>query len=229
MKYLSIDCETTGINAENDQLISIGIIIEDTNNPLSFDEIPKFHCIIKRDRLNGNVFALNLNRELISNLNKYNLANRTEQETLEQTLGVTFLDEGDVTKSIYRFLYDNNYIDKPCTDGWSHALVGEYFEIHKGKSYPVLTKSNTPINILCAGKNFGTFDKIFLEKLPRWNEIFRIHRRMIDPVMLYVDWTKDNVLPNLPECKKRAGFDNSISHDALEDAWDVIQILRKKY
>ncbi len=51
MKYLSIDIETTGLDPLKDQLLSFGAIIEDTENPLPFDEIPKFHAAIKRNRI----------------------------------------------------------------------------------------------------------------------------------------------------------------------------------
>ena len=47
MKYLSLHTETTGLDRDLDQVIEIGAIIEDTNNPLPFDEIPKFHAIVK--------------------------------------------------------------------------------------------------------------------------------------------------------------------------------------
>ena len=67
MKYLSIDIETTGLDPLKDQLLSFGAIIEDTENPLPFDEIPKFHAAIKRNRIEGDLFAINMNKELIEN------------------------------------------------------------------------------------------------------------------------------------------------------------------
>lgn len=81
-----------------------------------------------------------------------------------------------------------------------------------------------------AGKNFGTFDKLFLDKVQGWKDAININRRIIDPTVLFVDWNSDKSLPSLDECKKRAGLGNPIvSHEALSDAWDIIQILRTKY
>jgi hypothetical protein len=44
-----------------------------------------------------------------------------------------------------------------------------------------------------------------------------------------VDWNNDKSLPNLTTCKERAGIEGVVTHDALEDAWDVIEVLRKFY
>ena len=85
------------------------------------------------------------------------------------------------------------------------------------------------VHITCAGKNFGTFDKLFLEKLPRWKQVFRIRQRILDPSVLFVDWKNDESLPSLTVCKDRAGLHGLVTHDALEDAWDVVEVLRKFY
>ncbi len=78
-------------------------------------------------------------------------------------------------------------------------------------------------------ENFATFDKHFLEKLPRWKQVIRIKQRILDPAILYVDWKNDSSLPSLGECKERAKIDGIVTHNALEDAWDVIELPRKKY
>ena len=68
MKYISIDIETTGLDPENNDILSIGAIVEDSNNPLPFDQCPKFHVAIIREQLTGSPFALNLNKELIESI-----------------------------------------------------------------------------------------------------------------------------------------------------------------
>ena len=83
--------------------------------------------------------------------------------------------------------------------------------------------------ITAAGKNFGTFDKLFLEQIPEWNQYVKFISRIIDPSILFVDWKTDNQLPSLTECKERANVPGVVTHNALEDAWDVIQTLRTKY
>jgi hypothetical protein len=86
-----------------------------------------------------------------------------------------------------------------------------------------------PVTITVAGKNFASFDKLFLERLPRWKQAIRIKQRILDPAILYVDWKTDSDVPNLLKCKERAGINGTVTHNALEDAWDVIEVLRKKY
>ena len=44
-----------------------------------------------------------------------------------------------------------------------------------------------------------------------------------------MDWKQDTEVPNLNKCKERAGIQGLVTHNALEDAWDVIEVLRKKY
>lgn len=87
-----------------------------------------------------------------------------------------------------------------------------------------------PLNL--AGKNIATFDLKFLER-NWWNldqhghPMFEYYSRILDPAILCVDWGKDDKLPSLHQCKERCGIKGEVSHHALSDAWDVIQILRK--
>ena len=203
MKYLSIDVETTGIDPEFNQILSVGIIIEDSANPLPFEELPKFHCAIKYDEVYGSLFALNMNKELISSINSYMIAKtQTERDKIENETGMIFLHKNEVVNEISKFVTSNGFT----------------LDMNYGKIY-----------LTCAGKNFGTFDKRFLEKLPYWKDVFGIHSRTLDPGILYIDWINDTVAPSMNECKVRAELPGDVTHNALEDAWDVVQLLRKKY
>lgn len=199
MKYISLDIETTGLNSENCQILSVGAVFEDTNNPLSFREIPKFHAIILSDRIEGEPFALNMNRELISLIVQYQTSNDMKKAELSGEHGL--------------FLTRDNFAGQFL-----------YFLTLCGYEY-----NNTPIKLNIAGKNFGTFDKLFLDKMPRWKQYFKINQRILDPAILFVDFKEDAELPNLDKCKERAGIDGKVSHNALEDAWDVVVTLRTKY
>lgn len=79
--------------------------------------------------------------------------------------------------------------------------------------------------ITVAGKNVAGFDLPFLPAIFRRN--FR--HKVLDPGTLFVDWKIDDQVPNFDICKKRAGIDGEVKHDALEDARDVIRLLRKGY
>jgi hypothetical protein len=207
MKYISIDIETTGLDPEFCNVLSIGAIIEDSANPLPYEECPKFHAAILRHELYGSPRAITMNAELIADIGSYmEPKTETTRAELEANTGMTFWYPENVVAAFYRFLYENG--------------IAETSEI---------ASSMKPVTITCAGKNFSTFDKLFLERLPRWKQAIRIKQRVLDPAILYVDWKEDEDVPNLNKCKERAGIKGLVTHNALEDAWDVIEVLRKKY
>jgi DNA polymerase III epsilon subunit-like protein len=224
MKYISIDIETTGLDPENDQILSIAAIIEDSNNPLPFQDIPKIHIAIKSEKISGSMFAINMNRELIKKIVHYQTAtDQDEKNDMVQITGIQFLDESEVVEALYHFCYRNGLVEL------DPEYLSKTSKVVNGVRYPMLTSSMPKVTINCAGKNFATFDKLFIERLPRWKQVFRIRQRVLDPSLLFVDWKNDEATPSLFECKKRAGIKGIVTHDALEDAWDVIELLRKKY
>jgi oligoribonuclease (3'-5' exoribonuclease) len=81
--------------------------------------------------------------------------------------------------------------------------------------------------IILAGKNMGSFDFQFLkEELPA-AFLKRFGYRYIDPGSVFIDWSKGP--ESLPAIKGRFGMEEECSHDALEDARDVVRVLRKSY
>lgn len=225
MRYLSIDIETTGLNPETDQVLSVGLIIEDTEKKLPFREIPKLHLAILRDRISGSPYAINMNAKLINTINNYQCA-RTDEERLDITTisRMQFVKEEDVAEAIYQFLYINDFRNETSTN-----FIEQRVKLVNGVLVPVINMKTRPFTVTVAGKNFGTFDKPFLERLPNWNKLIRIPSRVIDPAVLFVDWANDKSLPNLSQCKVRAGLSETVTHNAVEDAWDVIELLRKHY
>jgi hypothetical protein len=226
MKFISIDTETTGLNPETCQLLSFGAIIEDTEKKLPFDQIPKFHCAIlrgERDILQGELFALNMNKNLIESITQYSIAKTQEEKNdLVQMTGMHFLKEDEVVKAFFHFLIDHGAI-APEHD------YSKTVEIINGKTYPILGTKMKPFHLNIAGKNFHAGDQAYIERLPRWKQVFRIRNRHIDPSVLFVDWKNDESMPGLGVCKERAKIEGIVTHDALEDAWDVVQLLRTQY
>lgn len=224
MKYISIDIETTGLDPEFNQILSIGAVIEDTLNPLPFEELPKFHAVIKRESVYGSIFALNLNRDLIQAMKDYSEARTTElKEEIEESFGAKFYEEGEVVEALFQFCYRNGLVELDPN------YINNTRKMVDGISYPVLTSNMPKVYLNCAGKNFAGFDKKFLEKLPRWKQVFSIRSRVLDPGILFVDWLNDESIPSLDECKKRAGIDGVVTHNAVEDAMDVVMLLRQCY
>jgi hypothetical protein len=213
MKYVSIDIETTGINREKCQILSIGAVIEDTNNPLPIEDLPKFHAaIIGREGLYGEPFALNMNKDLIETIVQYQTeSDQDEKNDIVNMTGMQFLKEENIVIEFYNWLAKNGMIDG----------VTE-FTFNRG-----LPTKKVYLNV--AGKNFATFDKVFLEQLPRWKQLIDVRNRILDPAILFVDWKNDESLPGLGKCKDRAGIKGIVTHNALEDAIDVVEILRKVY
>ncbi len=223
MKFASIDIETTGIDNERSQTLSIGIVLEDCNDIKPINELPKLEIAIIHERIEGEIFALNMNRDLISDILRYKLAKTDEErKQIEAETGREYLNEEDVVKRIFQFMYDHNAIEGDYT-------FGDMREIVRGKTYPALTSKMKPWYFNAAGKNFASFDQKFLERLPRWKQVFKIRGRVLDPAILFVDWANDDAAPGLSLCKERAGLSSVVTHNAIEDALDVVMLLRKQY
>jgi oligoribonuclease len=228
MKYVSIDIETTGLDPEKCEILSIGAVIEDTNNPLPLDQLPSFHVAIKRENITGSMFAINMNKDLIETIVNYQTAkgDKAKQEIVENSF-MRFLHEDEVAIEFYYFLYKNSLMDdkgnQPIINGQvtHHSIYG---------TVPSINQRVIPSgHINVAGKNFGTFDKVFLQKLPRWKQLIKMRNRILDPAILFVDWKSDDALPGLTLCKERSNVEGIVTHNALEDAIDVVAVLRTKY
>ena len=218
MKYVSIDIETSGLDRENDQVLEIGAIIEDTDKQLDFNEIPKYKAIINHDRISGSPYALHLNAriiEILVNIPKFKIGNDGDKFGIEKTTYIrehNIIQPQDFALSFHTFLTSNGYKEN----------------------------DNGQVKIITAGKNFASFDKPFLDRLL---ELYRVPyanfdygipyidfgHRTIDPANLYIDFENDADIPSLGICLKRAGIDDEVTHNALLDAWDVVRVMRKIY
>ena len=223
MIYVSIDIETSGLDHEKNCVLSIGAIIEDTEKKLPFEECPKFNSIILQREIVGSPRAITMNKDIIGMIGEYLEGDDETRQNLQTHSDYTFYEKEDVIKEFYWWLDEN---------GFGHGLInnsGGYAEFKNGKHRPAMNNATKPITLNVAGKNFGTFDKLFLQQLPWWQKLIRTRQRVLDPAILCVDWKNDKSLPSLTQCKERKNIEGIVTHNALEDAWDVIQILRKFY
>jgi len=227
MIYVSIDIETTGLDPLSNNVLSIGAIIEDTTKKLPFEECPKFNAIVLNKQLQGSPRAITMNQGIISLMGLYLEANKEDRDKLirmedAQPYGYKFYEEDEVVKEFYIWLDAN---------GLGHGLTnsGGYAEVVDGVTRPMINGATKSITLNVAGKNFGTFDKLFLQELPWWQKLIKTRQRVLDPAILCVDWENDTSLPSLTICKERMDIEGIVTHNALEDAWDVIEILRKFY
>lgn len=66
MKFVSIDVETAGLNPEMHCLLSVGMVIGDTELPLDKQpEYPPLHLFIEHKLVCGDPYALHLNRDIL--------------------------------------------------------------------------------------------------------------------------------------------------------------------
>lgn len=203
MEYLSLDIETTGLDREQDQVLEIGAIIENTHNILPFDEMPKFHAIIKHDRYSGGAYAINLNQRIFKILaDRVVIYDNDEKVRYDTKYNIVSVD--NVVRSFYNW----------CTQNLQN----------KPKN------GQTPVTSVVAGKNFASFDGPFLNNIPEWTKYFRFAHRTLDPATLFTDFMLDQKPPSLEKCLERAGIEDTVvTHDAVQDAWQVIEVLRTKY
>lgn len=223
MIYTSIDIETSGLDSDMNSILSIGAIIEDTSKKLPFEECPKFNAIVLQRNIQGSPRAITMNRNIISLMSDYLDGDDELKQNMDTHSEYLFLEEEEVVKEFYRFLCANGVGDNSIMNS------GGYGEFRNGQWNVAFNNGTKPIHLNVAGKNFGTFDKLFLEELPWWKKLIRVRQRILDPGILFVDWENDETLPNLTKCKERSNINGIVTHNALEDAWDVIQILRTKY
>ena len=219
MKYVVIDIETGGIpgrdgNVEDLPILEFGAIIEDTNNPLAWDDIPKFNKIIRHEQYRGGAFAINLNARIFEILAKRETFKRNEREEYDSHHGIIELK--DLSQEFFKFLVP--HLGK-FKEGDDFDAVLHNSDIYK----------QAPLTITPAGKNFDAFDRKFIELIPKWDSYIRLRHRTIDPTTPYIDWLNDETPPGLGECLQRAGIIKQITHCAVEDAFDTLQVLRKEY
>jgi len=225
MIYCSIDIETSGLDEEKNCILSIGAIIEDTEKQLPFDEIPKFNAVVLQREISGAPRALTMNKDLIKLMGEYIEGKPETKLLLEENSGFIFCEPYDVVEKLFHFMFEYGCGYNLYEAGMDRTVMRNI----RGVSLPIIGSKTKPITFNAAGKNFGTFDKRFLEKLPRWQQLFRVRQRILDPAILFCDFKNDEFLPSLTVCKERAQVKGIVTHNALEDAWDVITLLRTKY
>ena len=222
MKFCVIDLETTGIpgkdgTLEELQIIEFGAVIEDTNNILPMDDLPQYNRIIRHEQYTGGAFAINMNArifDILAGREKFKRGSDSQKD-YDKHHGIIGIK--DLAKDFFDFL--SPYFAKPV-----EAL--DEFE----KVLANVTKYNqAPFTITPAGKNFDSFDRKFIDLIPKWGSYVNLRHRTIDPTSMYVDWKNDDAPPGLGDCLQRAGVPKIITHKAVEDCLDTLLVIRKEY
>lgn len=212
MKYISIDIETTGIDNQKNQLIQFAAVIDDTVTPKPLSELPKISCYVAHPNYNisSSLAAKEDTFRTLATIKKISEFQHSKELStpvyggagMKNENGDIFTTPNELGRLIARWLDESNY---PKND--------------YGKFY-----------IKPAGKNVSSFDIPFVKNtISDWFHHFSFSSRCLDPAILYFDHLRDEDLPDLSECKRRAGVESYVSHDALDDAIDVINLLRNHF
>lgn len=187
MKYLSLDIETTGLIKGKHDILSVGMIVVNTDKvgkKPKLKELPHLYIAIEHEEICGNLYALNMNKDLIEGIVKGHVE------------GAKLLDVVEAGNTIVDFL-----------------------DTHFGDS-----------KITVIGKNAAAFDIPFIESR-FWMTLGgkRFRHRVLDVGSMYYDPNVLDEVPNLKQCKELAGIDGIVTHNALEDAFDVVLLERLKF
>lgn len=235
MKYVSIDTETTGVDYTKNQILSIGAVIEDTNNQIEIDQLPKLEMVIDLDHIIGHPTALSMNSQLLKTISKCQSLTVGEKFHYEKEIGKKIVKPHEAAPYFFYWLLKNGFESNITVDDLQHqiqpfaALLPNYTIELIEENKELINSDIKKINVIAAGKNFSAFDKQFLNQLPLFNELISIKSRAIDPGTMFIDWENDERPPGLSECKRRAGIKNTeLTHNAVDDAIDVIRCIRYK-
>ena len=192
MKYAAIDIETTGLDRENDQVLQVAIVLEDTSKPdITISDLPTFEGLICHERLSGAPFALNMNREIVA---------------LLATATPGLVDFRDRRVEVYA-----NLSMALCT-------AVEWLDLEHGNDGALGW-----MRFVAAGKNVAGFDLPFLGS----DFQAHFHHRVIDVGSVALGANRDYWQTDAPPGMRELHEGNEPTHDALEDARDVVRLLRK--
>jgi oligoribonuclease len=155
--------------------------------------------------------------------------------------------ERDLLPCFHVYLWKENYVGNAHALAMNKGILDQILELKKYDS-PLLVHAwqvadkfskflfehrnlwaSDNRSFTVAGKNVAGFDIPFLNQLPGWTNEIRLRHRVIDPAVLYFEPFRDECPPDLTTCKERANLPVLVTHEALDDAWDVIQLIRYKY
>jgi len=113
----------------------------------------------------------------------------------------------------------------------NQILSGAVVSVNEGDIVPFVAKwlkshLYTNQGFVPCGKNVMGFDMRFLRRLPGWGypAIKHKHRAIdVGTLMLQPD---DDCPPDLAECKRRAGLPELVTHLAVDDAMDCVNIVK---
>lgn len=222
MKYVSIDLETTGLDPERHQIVEFGAVATEHGDMTPIDELPKFRAVILREDYNLNYYCAQLHKDLWEEIgNIVDGMTDLNMGEIEHLFAVYYGEEGEVEVCKEGAEYSKDF---PCTHYIQPKYLQDIFNKWLAKVYDL--KAGEPITINIAGKNPAMFDIPFLNAMPEWlGHVVKFERRVMDPAILYMK-PEDVKMPNLQKCLRRAGLEGTVQHTAVDDAIDIVRLIR---
>lgn len=202
MIYVSIDLETTGLNPQAHDIVEFGAVIDNLANPQPIESLPRLHIMFQKENYSGNAYCMALHKRIWDALVK--VEQNKDGKPWPAGENVRVMEIEDLMPAFSNFLSKNGvpYNEK---------------------------KQRYDVNV--AGKNFASFDWQFLKaKIPadKWYDVYFRHR-VLDPSVLYFDPKVDTELPGMELCLERAGIKEEVTHGAVDDALQVVKLIRHKF
>lgn len=190
--YASVDLETTGIDAEECQILQFGMLLDDLKNHVNM--LPRLEVLVldRKHTYGGDAFALHLNSTLFEQIADIEACIAEKRQPPD----IHFCYRDELPRIVAQFL---------MMYGW-----------------------NGHDKITFAGKNFAGFDKPFLENIDFFKTIPMSHRTL-DVGSMYWEPSDGRKVPDTKECLKRAGLPPFVAHTALDDAMNVVHLIRHKH
>lgn len=230
MKYISLDIETTGLDKNKNQIVEVGAVLDEIGSTTPIEELPKFRAVLLHDEIVMGSYCANLHRDLWAEILHLPKIKGADHLSEHRFLFACVLDKGRLFVPTHHL----NMTNKTYTqnDPWTFYCYPEMFETLFNRwlsevcpDFIIGRSMKTNINV--AGKNPGTFDIPFLEALPGWQGLVKFHRRVLDPASHCI-LPEDEHIPDLQECLKRCGLEGTVQHTAVDDAIDIIRVIRQQ-
>lgn len=181
-------------------MIEFGAVLDDLEDPKPIKDLPKYRCLFKL----GNYFC-----------EHYALLMHIKNGLWQEIYDAKISDTNITDPSNYYVVVDNhkNFEPNKFERSFRRFLIENNY------------LDDTKIRINVAGKNFSGFDKKFIDKWTELDRYVRIDHRVLDPTFAFLE-IADKYAPGLATCFKRIGVKQKTAHTSVDDAIDVIRLIR---
>lgn len=199
MKYVSLDIETTTLKHAPENVLSVALVIEDSDQDTPLAELPALKIIFLHEPSRYDDTATAMNPKLFAA--RALLKGHLKPDKIEALVG----------KETAKGALDL-FASYTKAENWAVAerMIKDFLDDHSISDTPHM-----------AGRNVGSFDWQFLPETIR--ELFS--GEFLDPGNMYKQ-PGDRGRPSMATCSERAGISSFVAHGAYEDALQVIELIR---